>query len=221
MPTTGPHQIHNHMTGDDPTQNVLDIVQAESKYQDGMREAQAKLDAAAIQSLNAIRDAETNRLDQLAGQRQRFEKQIADMLAASVTEKSSLVASQLLQIQSTFGDRISKLEEFRLLSTGRSSVADPQLASSLDALNKSITATQDHFTSALTELSEKTTGAMNNMAKAITTLQDTTTRGGARELGRHEMIAWIVAAAGFVTTVATGIALFTHLAPPIGHLTGG
>src|SRR5665647_1449900 len=84
---------HYHMGNeDDPTQNVLDIIQAESKYQDGMRDAQARLDASALASQTSfqnlardnesrlqswMRDAETNRVDQLTAQRQSYEAQIA------------------------------------------------------------------------------------------------------------------------------------------------
>ena len=220
----------------DPSHNALNVIRAEGKYQDGMRGAQAKLDETArnanlmfsnfardsesmLQSW--MRDAETKRVDQLTAQRQAYEAQIASMLAAAVTEKSSLVANQLLQIQSSFGERVSKLEEFRLLSTGRSQVADPQIAASFDMINKNIEATQSKFSAALNEFATKTSVAMDLMSKSITALQETTTKGGGREIGRHEMIAWVVAAAGFVVSVATGIALFTHnVAPAISHLGG-
>lgn len=226
------HPGHIFYPENDPTKNVLDVIKAESKYQDGMRETHAKLDRATTNSMTAfqnfaresesrmqswMRDAEAKRVDQLAGQRKDYESQIAGMLAASVTEKSALVANQLLQIQSSFGERVNRLEEFRLLSTGRQSVSDPQIAASFDMINKNIEATQAKFSAALSDFAGKTTVAMDLMAKSILALQESGTKGTGREVGRHEMIAWVVAAAGFVVSVATGIALFTHSAT-IGHL---
>ena len=215
----------------DPTKNVSEIVKAESRYQDGMREAHAKLDEHALKALEAfqnfardsesrmqtwMRDAEGKRVDQLASQRKDYETQIASMLAASVTEKSSLVANQLLQIQNVFGERVSKLEEFRLLSTGRSSVSDPQIAASFDMINKNLASTQDAFSKALVHIE----GKMDLMTLSITALQENSTKGTGREVGRHEMIAWIVAAVGFMVSIATGVALFSHLAPIAGHIVG-
>ena len=227
------HPGHFFYPENDPTKNVLDVIKAEGKYQDGMRDMHGKLDVATTSAMTAfqnyareseskmqswMRDAEAKRVDQLALQRQGYEGQIASMLAASVTEKSSLVANQLLQIQSSFGERVNRLEEFRLLSTGRSSVADPQIAASFDMINKNIVATQEKFSQALGEFAAKTTVTMDLMAKSILALQETTTKGTGREVGRHEMIAWIVAAVGFMVSIATGVALFSHLAPVTGHL---
>jgi hypothetical protein len=104
----------------DPTKNVLDLVQAESKYQDAMR------------------DAESKRIDQLAELRQTYEKRIADMLAESVRSTSTLVSNQLVQFQATFDGRVSKLEEFRWSSSGRSSIADPAMAEAIANLTATI-----------------------------------------------------------------------------------
>jgi hypothetical protein len=117
----------------DPTKNVLDLVRAESLRQDGLRKAgedfQAyRVDAeskfqnfardaeARLQTL--VRNSETQRLDQLAVLRQSYEARIADMLAVSVKSTSDLVSTQLVQIQATFNDRVSKLEQFRWESGG-------------------------------------------------------------------------------------------------------
>jgi hypothetical protein len=226
----GPHWFYPE---NDPTKNVLDVIKAEGKYQDGMRDMHGKIDVVTTSSMTAfqnfaresesrmqswMRDAESHRVDQLAAQRKDYEAQIAGMLAAAVTEKSSLVANQLLQIQSSFGERVNRLEEFRLLSTGRQSVSDPQIAASFDMINKNIEATQAKFSTALNEFATKTTIAMDVMAKSILALQESGTKGSGREVGRHEMIAWIVAAVGFMVSIATGVALFSHLAPVAGHL---
>ncbi len=98
----------------DPTKNVLDLVRAEGKYQDAMREAlkerwneshadlkeqiKATNDYVLLYQ-NSQRDAETKRIDQLAQTRQEFQNTIRDMLAESVRTTSNLVSTQLVQIQ--------------------------------------------------------------------------------------------------------------------------
>lgn len=54
----------------DPTRNVLDLVEAESKRQDGLREAAEKFSA-------AIRAAETKRIDELSAMRLYYEEQLS------------------------------------------------------------------------------------------------------------------------------------------------
>jgi hypothetical protein len=215
----------------DPSPNVLDIVRAESKYQDGMREAMGKLNEFSLAAQAQfstfardsesrmqtwMRDAETKRVDQLTAQSQNYEARIANMLADAVKDKSDLVATQLLQIQSSFGERVSKLEEFRLLSTGRAQVADPQIAASFDMINKNLSTTQDQFAKSLTDISSK----MEVMAKAIIALQETSTKGGGREIGRHEVIAWGIAGAGFIASIISVVALFSHLSSIAAHIGG-
>src|SRR5674476_722249 len=152
--TEKPERLSSKYTeDDDPSFNVLGLVAAESKYQDGMRialgdlqsfalNAESKLQTFARESESKLRtwmrDAEAKRTDQLSDLRQTYESRIADILADGVKDKSNLVSTKLVQIQSIFDLRVSKLEEFRLLSTGRSSVADPALAATLDALGQNI-----------------------------------------------------------------------------------
>ena len=141
----------------DPTKNVGDLVQAESRYQDAMREYQEKLFNAKHDGLsnavkvitdnvvifqNAMRDSETRRLDQLAENRQEFQNTIRDMLAESVRTTSTLVSTQLVQIQATFDTRVSKLEAYQFTQAGRSSVADPALSEAMTRLTNSITSIQ-------------------------------------------------------------------------------
>lgn len=99
----------------DPTKNVIDLVHAESKYQDAIRAAEAKYQ-------DGMRSAETYRLNREGEIRQNYEERIARMLQASVESTSSLVSQQLVQIQSTFNERVSKLEQFRWESGGKTSV---------------------------------------------------------------------------------------------------
>lgn len=104
----------------DPTKNVLDLVRAESAFR------------------TRIQEAETRRIDQLAGLRAGYDKQIADMLAASVKDKSDLVSTQLAGIQVTMNSRLSLLEQFRWETGGASRVADPALSEALAKMARSI-----------------------------------------------------------------------------------
>lgn len=165
----------------DPTKNVLDLVKAESKYQDGMRDALEKHHSAMLNSTNTFQNfareasekigilttsAETKRLDELADLRLTYEMRIADMLKTSVESTSTLVSNQLLQIQSTFNERVSQLEKFRYESTGKAGVADPALAD-----------------------------ALTQMSRNISALKTTSSEGDGRLLGRNELVAYLVAAA--------------------------
>jgi exonuclease VII large subunit len=160
---------------------------AESRLQTFARESESKMQT-------WMRDAETSRLDQLSDLRQTYESRIADMLSESVKSTSSLVSTQLVQIQSTFDARVSKLEEFRLLSTGRSSVADPQLASSLSMLSNGITDMQKAFNKTLEELTAKQTKAMEELARNVASLKTSGTADEGRLMGRSDIGKWIVSA---------------------------
>src|ERR1035437_6907060 len=115
------------LAGIDPTRNVADLVSAEGRHQDAMRAA------------------ETIRIDQLAELRRDYENQISNILSAGVKDKSDLVSSQLVQIQNTFDTRVAKLEEFRLTTLARSSVTDPALATALADLATAQKDGQNHF----------------------------------------------------------------------------
>lgn len=148
----------------DPTKNVEDLVKArdaafaelrasDQRFLDAQLAAMDKLQSFARDSdtvlqnyareaeskiQTALRDSETRRIDQLAENRQEFQNTIRDMLAESVRTTSTLVSTQLVQIQATFDTRVSKLEAFQWQSAGRSSVADPALASALAEMAASI-----------------------------------------------------------------------------------
>lgn len=85
----------------DPTKNVLDLVRAESKYQDAMRMAETKFQ-------DAMRDAETRRQDDLARQKEAFDRMQADLLRIQVATNAT-----------TLSERIAELERFRYESSGK------------------------------------------------------------------------------------------------------
>ncbi len=92
----------------DPTKNVLDLVRAESKYQDAMRQA------------------ETKRIEDLAALRSQYEAQISGILREEVKSTSLLLSTQLDRLTNVLNERISPLERFRYevggKSTGQSQV---------------------------------------------------------------------------------------------------
>ena len=166
------------LAGIDPTRNVADLVSAEGRHQDAMRAA------------------ETIRIDQLADLRRKFEDQIANILSAGVKDKSDLVSSQLVQIQNTFDTRVAKLEEFRLTTLARSSVADPALAQALVNLADEQKASQSHFAKALDAFSARTAVALETMSAAIAGLKVSVGQASGEHTGKRELIAYMVAAAG-------------------------
>lgn len=96
----------------DPTKNVLDLVEAESRFQNAMREAERRFQ-------NALRDAETRRVNELAAQKQTFDLEAAKVLRASQDAASTLLATQLKEVKNDLSDRTAKLEQFRWESGGK------------------------------------------------------------------------------------------------------
>jgi hypothetical protein len=204
----------------DPTKNVLDLVRAESLRQDGLRDAERRINDLSINSLSTLtsfareaesklqtwmRDAESKRTDQLTETRQIYEKRIADMLSESVRDKSALVSAQLLQIQSTFDARISKLEEFRLTSQGKSSVADPMIADALAAQRQNHQEMQAMLARTVADLGNKQTAAVDKLTDHISRLNASESGASNKDIGRREIIAWIVAGLLLLASISSAI----------------
>jgi hypothetical protein len=96
----------------DPTENVLALVDAESRRQDGLRHANERFEAAA-------RQAETRRLNDLETQRVRYETIIETMRGAQAFSTSTLLATQLKEVKENISERVAKLEQFRWESGGK------------------------------------------------------------------------------------------------------
>ena len=96
----------------DPTKNVLDLVRAESKYQDAMREAESRF-------RDAMREAETRRINQLAEQKQHFDLELARILRTNQEAASTLLATQLQEVKNDLSARTAELEQFRWETGGR------------------------------------------------------------------------------------------------------
>jgi hypothetical protein len=139
----------------DPTKNVLDLVKAESRFQDAMRDAESKYQ-------NGMRDSESRRQDDLSRQKERYEKQISDILtvqvkttselistqldkvttslAAQIITVSSSLAAQITSVNTAMDARLTPIERFRYETGGRTSVSDPAIAETLARLSAGLAA---------------------------------------------------------------------------------
>jgi hypothetical protein len=92
----------------DPTKNVLDLVAAQEKLRDALRAADLRYD-------EAMRDAETRRIDGLAALRVYYDAIIEAMRSDSL----KLLAEQLKENKAESGSRMGLLEQFRWESGGK------------------------------------------------------------------------------------------------------
>jgi len=135
---------------------------------------------------NWMRDSEMKRISELATLRQAYDSRIADMLRTSVESTSSLVSTQLVQIQNTFNDRVAKLEQFRWESGGKTSVSDPAIADALARLAVSSTGMKDAMTESFNTLAI----AIGAMKSADVSRRESITD---RRLDAGHLLAWGVA----------------------------
>lgn len=204
----------------DPTKNVLDLVRAESTRQNDMRDALKELMTTTVAGLkeqikimydgmvmfqNAQRDAETRRIDELAETRQEFQNTIRDMLAESVRTTSTLVSTQLAQIQATFDTRVSKLEAGAFTQAGKSSVSDPATADALTRMAAGIAALSTTTTDAMNKTTTATAEAIAKLTTTLTSLQSTESRTGGREMGKADTNARLLAVVMAVAAVASPV----------------
>ena len=152
------------------------IREADERFQNFAREAEAKY-------ATAIAGSETKRLDELAQVRQGYLDTIRDMLAESVKSTSTLVGSQLIQIQSTFDGRVTKLEAAQLTQAGRSSVADPAMETALARI----------------------TGTMTALTTQLTAMQSSESAAGGQRRGSMDTNARLLAVVMAVAAVASPI----------------
>jgi len=109
----------------DPTKNVLDLVDAESRYRDKLRDADAKytddMRNADKQRRNDLSEQRDKLEERMERQRERYEERITRMQTDEVKANSDLLSKQLDRMLTTFGDRLAELERFRYEVGGRSS----------------------------------------------------------------------------------------------------
>ncbi len=133
----------------DPTENVLALVDAQARFQGEKDALTAKLSANesawVIKYFEALMAAERTRVNDLASQKSSYDKQIAETQTTQLKTTSDLVSTQLDKVTDSLSgslnktadniigilagltDRLSKVEQFRYETGGKSSVSDPAL----------------------------------------------------------------------------------------------
>jgi len=96
----------------DPTKNVLDLVRAESAHRDSLRDADNRFQ-------NAMREAETRRLNELAAQKLTFDFEMSRVLRANQDATATLISTSLQEVKNDLSERMSKQEQFRWESGGK------------------------------------------------------------------------------------------------------
>src|SRR6185369_9944609 len=69
---------------------------------------------------DAMREAETRRINELAAQKQTFDLELAKVLRANQDAAATLLATQLKEVKNDLSDRTAKLEQFRWETGGKS-----------------------------------------------------------------------------------------------------
>lgn len=191
----------------DPTKNVLDLVRAESKYQDYARESEARrqddLRRAESQMQHAINNhlitlnlAETRRLDDLAELRQQYDVRAADSLSIQVKTTSDLISTQLDKVTNSLSQQIRDGNEgFGV-----------QLRGAVDTLGARITDLEKFRweVGGKTSVTDPASAlAMAQMASAIEKLSVAGNKTEGTRTGQASVIAYIAMAAAFGVGVLT------------------
>jgi hypothetical protein len=183
--------------------------EAEAKFQNYAREAEAKFQNSArkyeSRYQSGMRESETRRIDQLASTRQEFQNTIRDMLAESVRTTSTLVSTQLVQIQATFDTRVSKLEAQAFTAAGRSSVADPAMEGAMIRMNTSIASLSTATADSINKIAASNADAMLKLTSTIQAMQTAESRVGGRDMGKQDTNARLLAVVMAVAAVASPV----------------
>jgi hypothetical protein len=191
----------------DPTENVLALVDAESRRQDGLRDAETRYQ-------NAMRLAETKRIDDLAQLRSKNDEQISAILTTQVKTTSELISTQLDKVTTSLSNQITTLTK----------ATQDQIAALTKSFNDQLTAVSSPLNERLNRVEQfryeyagrasvsdpATSQALETLTKAVVNLRasEDTTKGHVG--GRSEMIAWMFAAGMFFVAVATAIVTAIH-----------
>jgi hypothetical protein len=191
----------------DPTKNVLDLVKAESKYQDAMRDATEKL-------ANAKMDAEQRRIDDLAALRLTYDQRIAEDLRVNVKTTSDQLAGQLVKETGSLSAQITALTtSFTAQLTTLTSAVDRQVSALTSAITPRI-ADLERFRweqgGKTSERDPAVTQALNDMSKAINKLQETGNVTTGHSKGLSDIWGFIVGAAVAGAAIAGVVAAFIH-----------
>ena len=105
----------------DPTKNVLDLVAAQEKSRNALRDSDQKLLAAELHRIAQLSEAETARIDQLRAQDARYGAIMEGMRNDKIDSTAKLLASQLQEIKGDIQVELRSLNKFRWESGGKSS----------------------------------------------------------------------------------------------------
>jgi hypothetical protein len=104
----------------DPTKNVLDLVAAQEKSRNALRDADQSLLAAELNRIAQLTEAETRRIDQLRAQDARYGAIMEAMRNDKIDSTAKLLASQLQEIKGDIQVELRSLNQFRWESGGKS-----------------------------------------------------------------------------------------------------
>jgi hypothetical protein len=127
------------------------------------------------------------------------------MLAESVRTTSTLVSTQLVQIQATFDTRVSKLEAGAFTAAGRSSVQDPQTSDALSRMAASISSLASTTTDAMNKTSIAAAEAMSKLTTTISSMKESESGMGGQRKGMADTNARLLAVVMAVAAVASPI----------------
>jgi hypothetical protein len=209
----------------DPTKNVLDLVRAESKYQDAMRASESKYqndmrDASSALSRLA-RMAESKRIEDLATLRFQYDTRIAENLRVEVKTTSELISAQLAKETTSLSSQISQVTTtFSGQITALTATFGGQINSLTNSLSPRIADLERFRWEVGGKSSVSDPAVAETLARfntAISLLQSSGVSHEGRGAGQKEVIGWITAGIMFVVSVAVGAVAFfgaVHSNPP-------
>jgi hypothetical protein len=103
----------------DPTKNVLDLVAAQEKFRDALRESDHKFLTSELRRIEESDAAETRRLDQLRAQDARYGTLMETMRNEKIDSSAKLLANQLQEIKGDIQVELRSLNQFRWESGGK------------------------------------------------------------------------------------------------------
>jgi hypothetical protein len=103
----------------DPTKNVLDLVAAQEKFRNALRDADQALLVSELRRIAELTDAETRRIDQLRAQDARYGAIMEAMRNEKIDSTAKLLASQLQEIKGDIQVELRSLNQFRWESGAR------------------------------------------------------------------------------------------------------
>ena len=191
----------------DPTKNVLGWMANESKYQDAMRDMESKLSKAA-------REAERQRIDDLAALRADYDKRIAEDLRINVKTTSDQLAGQLVKETGSLSSQIGALSTS---FTNQLTTLTTSFTNQLNALTSALTpriADLERFRweqgGKAGERDPAVALALSDMAKAINKLQEVSQTATGHTKGFADVWGFIVGMGGLAVGAAAVIGLMLH-----------